>query len=184
VNSHGLVVDSGQWETVVMASTSRKLGFQKNPRSRGWACTACGWAKPILRIVESASLNWESTPIGGNFSMTPHSPTAICLLQARHGRRVTAQKLGLRREAVVTTCSLLADNSCCQTSTKTAPLDLVNTKSGLPKRCTWRRRCDIGDHQNQQQYQRLECHRAVFRQIVRNAMPRSTREPRLACHPN
>jgi|HubBroStandDraft_6_1064221.scaffolds.fasta_scaffold147692_2 hypothetical protein len=39
--------------TVVMASTSRRLGFQKNPRFTGWACTACGWAKPIPRIVES-----------------------------------------------------------------------------------------------------------------------------------
>jgi len=49
----GLVIDSGLWETVVVGPTSRKLVFQKNPRFTGWACTACGWAKPIPRIVES-----------------------------------------------------------------------------------------------------------------------------------
>jgi hypothetical protein len=36
-----------------MASTNRKLIFQKNPRFTGWACTACGWAKRIPRILES-----------------------------------------------------------------------------------------------------------------------------------
>ena len=41
------------WKLVFMASTTRKLVFQKNPRFTGWACTACGWAKPIPRVVES-----------------------------------------------------------------------------------------------------------------------------------
>jgi len=36
-----------------MTSTTRKLVFQKNVKFTGWACTACGWAKPLPRMVES-----------------------------------------------------------------------------------------------------------------------------------
>ena len=45
--------DAAVFAAIRRRSTSRKLGFQKNPRFTGWACTACGWAKPIPRIVES-----------------------------------------------------------------------------------------------------------------------------------
>jgi hypothetical protein len=34
-------------------TTSRKLVFQKSDKCTGWACTACGWAKPLPRLVES-----------------------------------------------------------------------------------------------------------------------------------
>jgi hypothetical protein len=35
-----------------MASTTRKLVFHKSVQFTGWSCTACGWAKPIPRLVE------------------------------------------------------------------------------------------------------------------------------------
>jgi hypothetical protein len=34
-------------------TTSRKLVFQKSDKFTGWSCTACGWAKPLPRLVES-----------------------------------------------------------------------------------------------------------------------------------
>lgn len=51
-NFQWLAIGSGLWETVAMTS-ARKLEFHKSAQFTGWACTACGWAKPIPRLVES-----------------------------------------------------------------------------------------------------------------------------------
>jgi hypothetical protein len=36
-----------------MEPTTRKLVFRKSPQFTGWACTVCGWAQPIPRLVQS-----------------------------------------------------------------------------------------------------------------------------------
>jgi len=38
-----------------MATPVRKLVFRKDPKFTGFACTACGWAKPIPRMDEARS---------------------------------------------------------------------------------------------------------------------------------